>query len=240
MDKRAIIEHFDKIAHNNRHLIKGEIKGIMLTFRGLGYTLNPSVDTCSYDICAEKGILLIFPQYNPWSWMNKKTVDYVDAIIDAAIEMNSLAKDIPVGIYGGSMGGYSAFHYAAKGKHNIVSVCANCPCVNMEYECFNGNKTVLRTYFDSAQTDTDDFRTYVYENSPLNTVDKLPKIPYRIAVGHKDETLYPTLHAIPMIEKMIAAGHDVERADYPEMGHCNYSTEDRIKEHLWVIEKILN
>ena len=70
-------------------------------------------------------------------------------------------------------------------------------------------------------------------------VDKLPKIPYRISVGLRDELLYPTLHAIPMIEKMTAAGYDVLRVDYPEMAHCNYSTEERIKEHLWVIDKIL-
>ena len=239
MDKHALIEHFDKVAHNNRSLIKGEIKGILLTFRGLGYSLNPSVDTCSYETCAENGILLIFPQYNPWCWMNKKTVKYVDAIVDAAIEMNRLEKDIPVGIYGGSMGGYCAFHYATKSKHRIVAVCANCPCVNMEYESYCGIPNVMRTYFESSLEDTDDFKQYVYENSPINMVKKLPKIPYRISVGLKDELLFPTLHAIPMIEKMKAAGHDVLRVDYPEMAHCNYSTEERLKEHRWLIDKLL-
>lgn len=239
MDKRAIIDNFDKIAHNNRSLIKGEIKGILLTFRGLGYSLNPSVDTCSYETCAENGILLIFPQYNPWCWMNKKTVKYVDAIVDAAIEMNLLDKNIPVGIFGGSMGGYGAFHYAAKAKHNIAAVCANCPCTNVEYQCYNGTVNIMRSYFESALEDTENFAEYIRENSPLNMVDSLPKIPYRISVGLKDELLSPALHAFPMVEKMKAAGHNVLRVDYPEMGHCNYSNEDRIKEHMWVIDKIL-
>lgn len=239
MDKQAIIEHFDKLAHNNRALIKGEIRGILLYFRGLGYGLIEAQDTCGYEVCAENGVLFLFPQYNPWCWMNKKTVKYIDAIIDAAIEMNNLASDIPIGIYGGSMGGYNTFHYTAKSKHNIVAACANCPCVNMEYECFNDNNNILRTYYDSAMEYTDDFRTYVRENSPLNMVEKLPKIPYRIAIGHKDTTLYPTLHSIPMIERMTAAGHDVLRVDYPEMAHCNYSNEERIKEHKWVVEKIV-
>lgn len=240
MDKYAIIEHFDKIAHNNRQLISGEIKGILLTFRGHGYTLNPQLDTCSYEACAERGIMLIFPQYNPWCWMNKKTVDYIDAIIDAAIEMNNLSEDIPVGIYGGSMGGYCAFHYAIKAKRKISAVATNCPCTNLEYECSNNSLSVTRTYFESSLEDTDSFREHLHQNNPLNMVDRLPNIPYRVSVGLKDELLSPALHAIPMVEKMKAAGLDVVRVDYPEMAHCNYSNEDRIKEHMWVIDKILD
>ena len=239
MDKRALAEHFDKLAHNNRHLLKGEIRGILLYFRGLGYTLNPTMDTCSYDMCAENGILFLFPQYNPWSWMNAGTVRYVDAIIDTAIELHGLAKDVPVGIYGGSMGGYSTFHYAKKSKHRIVAACVNCPCVNMEYECFVTGLT-LRTYYESVMEDTDDFAAYVRENSPLRMVEALPRIPYRFAVGHKDELLFPAQHAFPMLEKMLAAGHDVTRVDYPDMGHCNYTNDDHIQEQLWVVEHILH
>lgn len=239
MDKKFLAEHFDKLAHNNHTLIEGEIRGILLYFRGCGYTLNPAMDTCGYKMCAENGILFLFPQYNPWCWMNQKTVRYIDAILGTAIEMHGLDKNIPIGIYGGSMGGYNTFHYAVKSKHRIVAACVNCPCVNMEYECYNGSINLLRTYFDSAMEDTDDFHAYVQENSPLNMVEQLPRIPYRIAVGHKDEILYPALHALPMIEKMMAAGHDVTRVDYPEMGHCNYTNEDRVKEQKWVVDKIL-
>ena len=238
MDKKALYEHFDKLAHNNRHLLTGEIRGILLYFRGLGYALNPATDTCGHAMCAENGILFLFPQYNPWCWMNAKTVRYIDAILDTAIGMYDLPKDIPVGIYGGSMGGYSTFHYAMKSKHRIVAACTNCPCVNMEYESYTTGLT-LRTYFESALEDTDDFQTYVRDNSPLNMVESLPRIPYRIAVGLKDELLYPSQHALPMIERMRAAGHDVTRVDYPEMGHCNYTNDDRVKEQKWVVEHIL-
>lgn len=240
MDKEFLTEHFDKLAHNNRALIKGEIRGILLYFRGCGYTLNPTMDTCGYEMCAENGILFLFPQYNPWCWMNKRTVRFLDAMLDVAIKMYDLPKDIPVGIYGGSMGGYNTFHYAVKSKYRIVAACANCPCCNMEYECFNGNNSILRTYYESALEDTDDFRTYVHENSPLNMVEKLPKIPYRVAVGLKDDILYPALHSLPMIERMLAAGHDVTRIDFPEMKHCNYTNTDRIADQKWVVDKILN
>lgn len=238
MDKKFLAEYFDKLAHNNRAMIQGEIRGILLYFRGCGYALNPAMDTCGHKMCAENGILFLFPQYNPWCWMNKKTVRYLDEIIENAIELYGLDKNIPVGIYGGSMGGYNTFHYAKKSKHRIVAACMNCPCVNMEYECYTTGLT-LRSYYESALEDTDDFRTYVQENSPLNMVESLPRIPYRIAVGLKDELLFPSQHALPMIEKMLAAGHDVTRVDYPEMGHCNYTNEDRVKEQKWVVDKIL-
>lgn len=240
MDYKAIAEHFDKLAHNNRALLKTPIRGILLYFRGLNYALIPAQDTCSYEMCAENGILFLFPQYNPTCWMNKTTVAYVDAILDAAIGLHGLPKDIPVGIYGGSMGGYNTFHFALKSAHNIVAACVNCPCVNMEYELFANSNSILQKYFESALEDTDDFRTYVHDNSPLNMVEKLPKIPYRIAVGLKDDLLYPALHSLPMIERMKAAGHDVTRVDFPEMKHCNYANTDRIADQKWVVDKVLN
>ena len=239
MDKNALRAHFDELAHNNRHLLSGEIRGILLYFRGCGYSLNPAMDTCGYEMCAQNGILFLLPQYNPWCWMNNRTVGYIDALLETAMEMHGLDKNIPVGIYGGSMGGYSAFHYAKKSAHNVVAVCVNCPCVNIEYECKNGGIKLLRTYFDAVMEDTDDFDAYVHDNSPLHMAESLPRIPYRIAVGHKDTILKPSEHALPMIEKMLAAGHDVTRADYPEMGHCNYTNEDRIHEQKWVVEHIL-
>lgn len=239
MDKKALAENFDKLALNNRSMINGEIRGILLYFRGHGYRQNLPVDTAGFEMCAENGILFLFTQYNPTCWMNKKTVRYIDAIIDAAIEQNDLSPDIPVGIYGGSMGGHNAFQYAMKSKHRIVAVCANCPCVNMEYEVFENNLSVISTYFESAIEDTDDFRTYIHENSPINMVDKLPKIPYRIVVGHKDTTLYPAMHSLPMIERMTAACLSVERVDLPSMGHCNFSTAHLVAQEKWVVEKIL-
>ena len=239
MDKQALTEHFDELAHNNRALLQAPIRGILLYFRGLNYTLIPAQDTCSYEMCAENGILFLFPQYNPTCWMNQTTVAYVDAILDAAIEMHNLNKDIPVGIYGGSMGGYNAFHFALKSTHHIVAACVNCPCCNMEYELFANSTSILQKYFESAIQDTDDFRTYVHENSPLNMVEQLPKIPYRFAVGLKDDLLYPALHSLPMIEKMLAAGPDVTRIDFPEMKHCNYTNADRIADQKWVVDEIL-
>ncbi|MBQ9133458.1 MAG: hypothetical protein IJX64_02880, partial [Clostridia bacterium] len=87
--------------------------------------------------------------------------------------------------------------------------------------------------------DTDDFAAYVRENSPVNMVEKLPKIPYRFAVGLKDMTLVVSQHSDLMIERMQAAGHDVTRVDYPNVAHCDLPHADRIAEHKWLCEKML-
>lgn len=239
MDKKFLKEHFNKLCLSNYELIRGEVKGIALYFTGLGHASQPGNDMIAAPVCAENGILYILPFYNLWCWMNKKTVNYVDTIIDTAIELYGLKKDLPIGIYGGSMGGHNAFQYAIKSKYRIVAEDLLCPCCNIEYELAFSTNTIFRSYFESLLDDTDDFAAYARENSPVNIVDKLPKIPYRFAVGLKDNVLYPAMHSDLMIERMIAAGHDVSRCDYPDVAHCNLPHADRITEHKWLCEKIL-
>ncbi len=239
MDKQYLKTHLNRACLSNIDLIDGEIKGIALYFTGLGHASVPTTDMVAAPFCAEKGILYILPFYNPWCWMNKRTVNYVDAIVDCAKELYNLDANIPVGIYGGSMGGYNTFHYALKSKHRIVAADLLCPCCNTEYEMSVNPGLLFRSYFDSAMEDTDDFGTYIKENSPVSMVEKLPKIPYRFAVGLRDTVLAPGAHSLLMIERMTEAGHSVERMDYPEMAHCNISSKQRIEEHRWLCEKII-
>lgn len=227
------------MCNTNIDLIRGEIKGIALYFTGLGHRHALGNDMAAAPVCAENGILYILPYYNSWCWMNKKAVKYIDAIIDTAIELYGISPDVPVGLYGGSMGGYNIFHYSIKSKYKIVAADLLCPCCNMEYELYCNENTLFRTYFDSALEDTDDFETYVRENSPVNMVDKLPKIPYRFAVGLKDTALVVSQHSDLMIERMRAAGYDVTRVDYPEVAHCNLPHADRIEEHRWLCARML-
>jgi len=240
VDRKYIKEHFNRICLNNRELIKGSIKGIALYFTGLGHQTNPCNDMVAAPVCAENGVLYILPFYNPWCWMNAKTVSYIDTVVDVAKELYGLDDNIPVGLYGGSMGGYNIFHYAIKSKHRIVAADLLCPCCNTEYELSFNPNTIFRSYIESAVTDTDDIAAYVSENSPVNMVDKLARIPYRFAVGLKDTALVPVQHSFLMVEKMRAAGYEVEQVDYPEVAHCNLPHKDRITEHVWLCEKILN
>lgn len=238
MDKKFMAEHFDKLCLTNYEFIKSEIKGIAIYLSGLGHVINLPADGEVGPFCAENSILYIYPFLNPQCWMNRRAVMQTDAIIDCAIERYNLSKDVPVGIYGGSMGGYSTFHYAIKSKHNIVAADLNCPCCNIEFEIFNNQNSVLRSYYESAIDDTDDFKAYAFENSPINMVDKLPKIPYRMVVGLKDNVLIPSQHGLLMAEKMSNAGLDVERIDMPAVAHCNLTYTDKINEFRWLCDKI--
>ncbi len=239
MDKQFLKSYFHKLCLSNIDLINGEIKGITLYFTGLGHASQPMNDMVAAPICAESGILYILPFYNPWCWMNEKTVKYIDAIIDTAKELYNIKNDVPVGIYGGSMGGHNTFIYLTKSKHKIVAAATLCPCCNMEYEMSYSTNTIFRSYFESAIEDTDNFKAYMHENSPVNMADKLPKIPYLFAVGLKDTVLVPSMHSDLMIARMLENGHDVERIDYPEVAHCNLPHRDRIAIHKWLSEKIL-
>lgn len=238
MDKKFLAEHYREFCFTNEEMLGGDIRGIILYFNGLGHVINGSEDMIDAPHAAEHHILYITPNYNPWSWMNAKTVAYVDAIVEVFIDKYGLPADIPVGLYGGSMGGYSCFHYAMKTKYNVVAADLNCPCCNMEYEVYCNHCSVLRTYFESSMTDTEDFAAYVRENSPINMIGRLKKIPYRFAVGLKDMSLIPSQHAFRMIPMLRDAGFEVDLCEYPGAGHCNIGAEARYAEHTWLIAKM--
>ncbi len=239
MDKQFLKDNFDRLCAHNRGLIDGEIRGIAFYFTGHGHKHELGSDMIAAPLCAAEGILYILPYYNSQCWMNDMTVRYMDAFLDEAIERFGIDRDVPIGIYGGSMGGYNAFHYAVKSKYKIVAVDVLCPCCNMEYELYCNTHALFHSYYASTMADTDDFTAYIHENSPVNMVEKLPKIPYRFAVGLRDTVLAVAQHSDKMIERMLAAGHDVTRMDYPDVAHCNLPHRDRIEEHRWLCEKML-
>ena len=239
MDKKFLAAHYDRFCCTNAEILHGEIRGIILYFNGLGHIVNPGPDMIDAPAAAERNILYITPCYNPWSWMNRETVDFVDMLVEIAMEKWKIPKDAPVGLYGGSMGGYSVFHYAMKSRHNVVAGDLNCPACNMEYEVYVNKNTVLHTYYESAMSSCDDFEAYVRDNSPINMIGKLKRIPYRFAVGLKDTALAPSQHSFKMIPLLRDAGYEVDVVEYPQAGHCNIGAEARRDEHAWLMAKML-
>ena len=100
--------HYDNVdlfAYSNDKHIKGEVKGIVICFRGLGSTAMISDDTTIEALkptveramrFAEENILFFIPYIDPWNWMNKQAAETVDAIIDAMCEHYSLDENIPI------------------------------------------------------------------------------------------------------------------------------------------------
>ena len=239
MDKKFLAAHYDRFCCTNVELIPGEIRGIILYFNGLGHIVNPGPDMIDAPAAAARNLLYITPYYNPWSWMNRETVAFVDLLVEIAMEQWKIPTDAPIGLYGGSMGGYSVFHYAAKSRHNVVAGDLNCPACNLEYEVYCNRNSILHTYYESSMAYCDDFDAYVRENSPINMIGILRKMPYRFAVGLKDTALEPSQHSFKMVSLRREAGFEVDVAEYPLAGHCNIGADARRAEHEWLMSKML-
>ena len=123
MEKIITYDTLRSFAYSNDKLIKGEIKGIVLDFYGLGGMHMHHSDPGDAVEYTENGILFVVPYYNPWCWMNKDAVDYTDEIIDVLAEKYSLSDNIKIASTGGSMGGLSALVYCAYAKRTP------CACV---------------------------------------------------------------------------------------------------------------
>ena len=149
-----------------------------------------------------------------------------------------LKSDARLGLYGGSMGGYSVFHYAMQSRHNIVAGDLNCPCCNLEYEVLCNKNSILHTLFEATMGYCDDFTAFLHDNSPVNMVGRLKRIPYRFAVGMQDGVLAPSQHSMKLIPLLRAAGYTVDVAEYPHAGHCNIGAEARAAEHAWLMDKM--
>lgn len=90
MEKIITINNLRNFAYCNNQICIKPIKGMVVSFFGLGGATIFNEDTeegCRY---AEKGILYLVPYQNPWAWMNKQTVDYTDELIDVLFKEYNL------------------------------------------------------------------------------------------------------------------------------------------------------
>ena len=133
MNKLITYGNLHDFTYSNDKSCKTTIKGIVISFSGLGDADMYFEDTDEGKFYAEKGILYVIPYNNPWAWMNKQTVNYTDEIIDVLVAKYHLRDDIPIVLTGGSMGGQSALVYANYIKRTPVACVANCPVCDLVF-----------------------------------------------------------------------------------------------------------
>ena len=104
MNKIISYENLRGFAYVNDKIVKKPIKGIVLSFFGLGGMTMYRNDFVEGEFYAEKGILYVVPYNNPWAWMNKQAVSFTDEVIDVLIEEHNLPENIPIISTGESMG----------------------------------------------------------------------------------------------------------------------------------------
>ena len=88
MEKLINCNNIRNFAYVNENICKKPIKGIVVSFYGLGGQDMYAEDTEAGEFWAEKGVLFVVPYGNPWAWMNAQQVSFTDEIIDVLIKKN--------------------------------------------------------------------------------------------------------------------------------------------------------
>lgn len=226
MEKIITYEKLRNFAYSNDRLIKGEVKGILLKFFGLGLTTMHNDDPGEALEYAERGIIYVIPYCNPWSWMNRQAVAYTDEIVAVLREKYKLSDTVKVVSSGGSMGGLSALVYCAYAKLTPCACVVNCPVCDLPYH-FTERPDLPRTLYSAFFEYDGDLQTALQSCSPLHLVEKLPDIPYTVFHCAADKSVDPQQHSGRFVEAM-RASHDIQLHTVPLRGHCDLSPEAKL------------
>lgn len=221
MKKIITYETLRNFAYSNDHLIKGEVRGIVLKFYGLGgMTIhnNDPGDALEY---AERNIILVIPYHNPWAWMNRATVALVDEIIEVLCEKYSLSESVKIVSTGGSMGGLSSLVYCAYAKITPTACVASCPVCDLPYH-FTERPDLPRTLYSAFAEYDGELDEAMKSCSPLHLVDKMPDIPYTVFHCEADTAVNIDRHSRRFVEAM-KKSHRITLRTVPLRPHCSLS-----------------
>ncbi len=208
-----------EVAWVGEDYVRGKIKGIVLSFHGLGGGLKggPSTEELEWGRC---GGLVVHPYYGPWAWMNRQARAMIDELVDALYATHKLADRLPLVCTGGSMGGQGSLLYTRYAKRRVSACLANCPVCDLKYH-FHERPDLPPTMRHAFLGYSGSLSRLLVEHSPLEQVKALPDIPYRIIHGGKDKSVSKPHHSDKLVDAMRRRKLQVEYVEVPEMGHCN-------------------
>ncbi len=213
-------DNIDRFAFTNISEIRKPVRGLVLSFHGLGY-MGEITEQNDYTLrLADLGIAFVFPYYGPWSWMNRSGVRFTDALVEAVFHRFSLPDTTPIVSTGGSMGGLSALVYPVYARRTPVAVAADSPVCDLVYH-FDERPDLPRTLVAAFGDYSCSFEEALRSASPLHLVDRMPKIKYYIVHGDKDTAVNKKAHPDRLVPEMKKAGLDVTYIEVPGMEHCN-------------------
>ena len=216
-----MFENLTDVAYIGEEFVKTPVRAVILTFHGLGYGgMKSGPDTDELELNAN-GALCVFPYYGPWSWMNRNSRALVDEIVERVYIEFGLGEDVPLIIRGGSMGGHAALNYARYSKRRPVAVACNCPVTDPVFHSTERTdlpRTFLLAYGMGEEPIEEVFR----ENSPVEQVENMPRVPYFIVHGTDDKAVSKQAHSDVFVRNMRGAGHNVEYIEAQNMGHCGF------------------
>lgn len=235
MQKMITAENIRNFAYVNENLCKKPIRGIVLSFFGLGTCVMYDKDIIEGEICAEKGYLYAAPYTNPWSWMNAQAVAYADEVVDVLMEKYGLSEDIPIISTGGSMGGQSALVYCVYSRRTPKACVVDCPVCDAVYH-ITERKDLPRTFYSALYDQNCTLDEALKSISPLHLVQKLPRIPYHILHCETDTLVSPEAHSKRFAKALEENGNSVTLDIVGGRGHCDLSLEGRRKFWGYVFE----
>lgn len=206
------------VAWTASQYIRKPIRGVILTFHGLGSCSVKELPTPEELAWAEVGGLAVFPYYGPWSWMNRAARQFTDELVKVVYEHYKLPERTPLISTGGSMGGHAALLYARYAKRPVKACLALYPACDLKYH-FTERPDLPRTILYAFRGYPEDRESLFAEHSPLAQVDFMPKIPYLIVHGDKDAAVSKVQHSDRMVAAMRRKKLKVEYVEVPGMGH---------------------
>jgi dipeptidyl aminopeptidase/acylaminoacyl peptidase len=223
--------------YSNDELCTRPIRGIVLDFMGLGDQRMYAAHTERGKALAQKGIVLLIPYNNPWSWMNAQAIANTDAIVRALMQHCALAEDIPIVSSGGSMGGLAALVYTRYAALRPVACVANCPVCDLPYH-YTERPDLPRTLHSAFPADDEAaFAALLKRHSPLHLADEMPDVRYVIFHCTADQAVNKALHSDRFVEVM----RPMHRIDYyavADRGHCDL-TEEAKQQYNEAVERAI-
>jgi len=196
----------------------GPIRGVVLSFHGLG-ELGVKKEPGTVELgMARAGGLVVYPFYGPWAWMNRLARAFVDEVVEAVYRHFGLDDSVPLISTGASMGGQASLLYTRYAGRAVKACYALYPVCDLKYH-FSERPDLPTSILYAFRGYEEDLDTLLAEHSPLAQVAHMPDIPYLLAHGDKDGAVFKAHHSDRMVAAMRDRGLRVEYVEVPGLGH---------------------
>ena len=220
MDKIIKYENLRHFAYVNDRVCQRPIRGIVLSFSGLGGMGMIEDENDSGRLYGENGILFVEPYNNPWSWMNRQAVGYTDEIVDVLFDHFALPANTPIVSTGLSMGGLASIIYCLRAKRTPIACVANCPVCDLVFH-YDERPDLPRTLYSALWNEVGSLEEALKNGSPLHLADQLPLIPYHVFHCTNDQLVDKERHSDRLVEALRLRGRTVTYTVIPGRGHCD-------------------
>ena len=227
MEKLITYENLRSFTYSNDHLIKGKVKGIVIEFCGFN-TVNYFCDDIQEGReYADKNIVYLRPYYNPWCFMNRVAVKYVDEIVSVIVDKYNLGKNAKIVSTGFSMGALGALVYSVYATITPCACIANSPVCDLVYH-YQTRPQVARALYGSFYEYDGTLIEALKTSSPIHLIDKMPNIPYTIFHCECDATLDIEKHSTRLVNAM-KDKFSVNYIKVPYRVHCDLSASAKLE-----------